>query len=68
MQAKTVSVGPLTAAVTNQVAASQTPSAGQIILNGAGATFSINNVAASQDPAGAGNLTLADSTVSFSTP
>ena len=68
MQAKTVSVGPVTAAVTNQVAASQTPTAGQVILNGAGATFSVNNVAASQDPAAAGNLTLAASTVSFSTP
>lgn len=68
MQAKTVSVGPVTAAVGNQVAASQTPYAGQIILNGAGASFSINNVAASQDPAAAGNLTLASSPVSFSSP
>ena len=59
MQARTVNVGPVTAAVTNQVAASQTPDAGQIVINGAGATFSINNIAASQDPAGAGNLTLA---------
>ena len=59
MQARTVNVGPVTAAVTNQVAASQTPNAGQIVINGAGATFSINNIAASQDPAGAGNLTLA---------
>lgn len=68
MQAKTVSVGPVTAAVANQVAASQTPYAGQIILNGAGANYSINNVAASQDPAGAGNLTLASSPVSFAQP
>lgn len=68
MQAKTVSVGPVTAAVANQVAASQTPYAGQIVLNGAGANFSINNVAASQDPAGAGNLTLASSPVSFAQP
>lgn len=68
MQAKTVSVGPVTAAVANQVAASQTPYAGQIILNGSGANFSIDNVAASQDPAGAGNLTLASSPVSFAQP
>lgn len=68
MQAKTVSVGPVTAAVTNQVAASQTPYAGQIILNGAGAVYSINNIAASQDPAGAGNLTLVASSIAFSTP
>lgn len=68
MQAKTVSVGPVTAAVANQVAASQTPNAGQIVLNGAGATFSIDNVAASQDPAGAGNLTLQSSVVSFPQP
>jgi hypothetical protein len=68
MQAKTVSVGPVTAAVANQVAASQTPYAGQVILNGAGASFSINNVATSQDPAGAGNLTLASSPVSFTSP
>lgn len=68
MQAKTVSVGPVTAAVANQVAASQAPYAGQIVLNGAGATFSIDNVAAAQNPAGAGNLTLAASVVSFSPP
>ena len=68
MQAKTVSVGPVTAAVANQIAASQTPTAGQIILNGAGANFSINNVAAAQDPAGASNLTLAASPVSFAQP
>lgn len=68
MQAKTVSVGPVTAAVANQVAAFQAPYAGQVVLNGAGATFSINNVAASQDPTGAGNLTLVSSYVSFSTP
>jgi hypothetical protein len=66
MQTRTVSVGPVTAAVTNQVCASQTPNAGQLVINGAGATFSINNIAASQDPAGAGNLTLAASVVSFS--
>ena len=65
MQAKTVSVGPVTAAVTNQVAASQTPNAGQIVLNGAGAAFSIDNIAAAQDPAGAGNLTLAASPVTL---
>lgn len=68
MQARTVSVGPVTAAVVNQVAASQTPNAGQIIINGAGATFSIDNIAAAQDPAGAGDLTLASAWVSFSTP
>ena len=68
MQAKTVSVGPVTAAVGNQVAASQTPYAGQVILNGVGGTFSINNVATAQDPAGAGNLTLVSSPVSFTTP
>ena len=68
MQAKTVSVGPVTAAVTNQICASQTPYAGQMVLNGAGATFSINNVAASQDPAAAGYLTLAATVVSFSQP
>jgi hypothetical protein len=68
MQARTVSVGPVTAAVTNQVAASQTPLAGQIVLNGAGATFSINNIATAQDPAGAGNLTLVSSPVSFAQP
>lgn len=68
MQAKTVSVGPVTAAVTNQVCASQTPNAGQMILNGAGATFSINNIAAAQDPAGASNLTLASSVVYLSAP
>lgn len=68
MQSRTVSVGPVTAAVTNQVAASQTPLAGQIVLNGAGATFSIDNIATAQDPAGAGNLTLASSPVSLSVP
>lgn len=68
MQAKTVSVGPVTAAVTNQVAASQTPYAGQIILNGAGAVYSINNIATSQDPAGAGDLTLTSTTIAFSIP
>lgn len=68
MQSKTVSVGPVTAAVANQIAASQTPDAGQIILNGAGGSFSINNVATAQDPAGAGNLTLTSSNVVFPTP
>lgn len=68
MQSKTVRVGPVTAAVANQVSASQTPYAGQIILNGAGATFSINNVATAQDPAGAGNLTLVSSPVTFTAP
>jgi len=68
MQTRTVSVGPVTAAVTNQVAASQTPNAGQIILNGAGATYSINNIAESQDPAGAGNLTLVASYIPFANP
>jgi len=68
MQAKTVSVGPVTAAVTNQIAASQSPEPGQVVLNGAGATFSINNIATSQDPAGAGNLTLTATVVSFSSP
>lgn len=68
MQSHSVSVGPVTAAVTTQAAASQTPYAGQIILNGAGATFSINNIAAAQDPAGAGNLTLSSSYVIMSPP
>lgn len=68
MQAKTVSVGPVTAAVTNQICASQTPNAGQMVINGAGATFSINNIATAQDPAGAGNLTLVSSTVQFVNP
>lgn len=65
MQPITVSVGPVTAAVTTQVVASQTPNAGQLVLNGAGATFSINNIATSQDPAGAGNLTLVSSPVTL---
>tara|TARA_R110000822_G_scaffold22191_3_gene69878 strand:- start:23 stop:967 length:945 start_codon:yes stop_codon:yes gene_type:complete len=65
MQAITISVGPVTAAVTTQVAASQTPNAGQLALNGAGATFSINNIAAAQDPAAAGNLTLVSSPVTL---
>lgn len=68
MQAKTVSVGPVTAAVANQICASQTPYAGQMVLNGAGATYSINNVAASQDPAAAGYLTLAATVVQFAQP
>lgn len=68
MQSKTISIGPVTAAVTNQVAASQTPYAGQVILNGPGATFSINNIAASQDPTGAGNLTLVRSVIYFDQP
>ena len=68
MQAKTVSVGPVTAAVANQICASQTPYAGQMVINGAGATFSINNVAASQDPADAGYLTLAATVVQFAQP
>lgn len=67
MQTRTVSVGPVTAAVTNQVVASQTPNAGQLVLNGAGATFSINSIATAQDPAGAGNLTLVASLVSLGT-
>jgi hypothetical protein len=65
MQAITVSVGPVTAAVTNQVVASQTPNTGQLVLNGAGATFSINNIATAQDPAGASNLTLVSSPVTL---
>ena len=65
MQPITVSVGPVTAAVTTQVVASQTPNTGQLVLNGAGATFSINNIAAAQDPAGASNLTLASSPVTL---
>ena len=65
MQSKTVSVGPVTAAVTTQVCASQTPNAGQLVINGAGATFTINSIAASQDPAGASNLTLASSPVTL---
>lgn len=68
MQPITVSVGPVTAAVANQVCASQTPNAGQLVLNGAGATFSINNIAAAQDPAGASNLTLASSPVTLAAP
>ncbi|MEN6608601.1 MAG: hypothetical protein ABFD60_15250 [Bryobacteraceae bacterium] len=68
MQTRTVSVGPVTAAVGNQVVASQTPNAGQLVLNGAGATFSINNIATAQDPAGAGNLTLVSSPVTLSAP
>ena len=46
----------------------QAPYAGQVVLNGLGASYSINNVAASQDPAAAGNLTLASSPVSFTSP
>jgi hypothetical protein len=65
MQAITVNVGPVTAAVTNQVVASQTPNAGQLVLNGAGAVFSVNNIATAQDPAAAGNLTLVSSPVSL---
>lgn len=65
MQAKIVSVGPVTAAVTNQVALSQTPNAGQLVINGAGSTSSANNIAGSQDPGGASNLTLTASVVSF---
>ena len=68
MLAKTVSVGPVTAAVANHIAASQTPYAGQIVINGAGATYSINNVAASQNPAAAGNLTLQSTIVQFAQP
>jgi hypothetical protein len=68
MRSVPITSGPLVASVANAYAASQTPYAGQIVLNGANATFSINNVAASQDPAGAGNLTLASSPVSFSAP
>jgi hypothetical protein len=71
MQAKTVSVGPVTAAVTNQICASQTPNAGQMVLNGAGvsaARGSINNVATSQNPAAAGNLTLVSAIVQFAQP
>lgn len=71
MQAKTVSVGPVTAAVTNQICASQTPNAGQMVLNGAGVSAtlgSINNVATSQDPAAAGNLTLVSTIVQFAQP
>lgn len=65
MLAQTVTSSPVTAAVVNQVCASQTPYAGQLVLNGAGASFSINNIATAQDPAGAGNLTLVSSPVSF---
>ena len=68
MQTRTVSVGPVTAAVANQVVASQTPNAGQLVINGAGATFSINNIATSQDPAGASNLTLVAPYIPFSAP
>lgn len=65
MQPITVSVGPVTAAVTNQVVLSQTPNAGQLVLNGAGATFSINNIAITQNPTGASNLTLVSSPVTL---
>lgn len=68
MQPITVNVGPVTAAVSNQVCAAQVPNAGQLVLNGAGATFSINNIATAQDPAGAGNLTLTSSPVTLATP
>ena len=64
MQAKTVSVGPVTAAVTNQICASQTPNAGQMVLNGAGVSAlfgSVDNVVASQSIGAAGNLTLVGS-------
>ena len=63
MQAITISVGPVTAAVPTQVADTQTPNAGQLVLNGAGANFFIANIAASQDPPAAGNLTLVSSPV-----
>lgn len=68
MRSVTMTSGPLVASVANAYAASQTPTAGQIVLNGGNATFSINNVAAAQDPTGASNLTLASSPVSFLAP
>ena len=66
MRPITVAIGLATAASANSISTSQTPYAGQIILNGAVATFSINNIATTQNPAGAGNLTLT-STVGSST-
>ncbi len=68
MRPISVAIGLATAASANSISTSQTPYAGQIILNGAVATFSINNIATAQDPAGASNLTLVSSPVSFAQP
>ena len=68
MRPITVAIGLATAASANSISTSQTPYAGQIILNGAVATFSINNVATAQDPAGASNLTLTSTVGSFAQP
>lgn len=68
MRPITVAIGLATAASANSISTSQTPYAGQIVLNGAVATFSINNIATAQDPAGAGNLTLTSTVGSFAQP
>lgn len=58
MQAKTVSVGPVTVAVTNQVCASQRPFAGQMVLNGAGGNANATSIFGAA-PVGSGSLSLA---------
>lgn len=57
-----------TPAVANQICSAQTPNAGQMVINGVGATYSLDNVAAAQDPSGAGNLVLQSTVVNFAEP
>lgn len=64
MQQINVQVGPYAAADADGIALSQVVEAGaKAVLNGALGSFSATNVAASQTPSGAGNLTLTSTTV-----
>lgn len=66
MQQINVKVGPYATADANGISLSQKVGAdGRFVLDGALGSFSATNVAASQTPAGAGNLTLAATTVSL---
>lgn len=59
MQPISVTVGPLASAVTTSIGALQLlPAAGFAVLNGGSGTASAATIAAAQQPAGAGNLTL----------
>lgn len=64
MQQINVQVGPYATADDNGISLSQIVSAGgYAVLNGVLGSFSATNIAASQTPAGAGNLTLTSTTV-----
>lgn len=66
MQQISVKVGPFATADDNAISVAQNVAAGgYFVLNGVLGTFSATKVAASQTPSGAGNLTLAATTVAL---